>query len=95
MARSPRTGFSIVELLVAMLLVELAALAALGAIITTHRIDGASRRGAATDLQRQSAVRLIRGSSGCTGAALPTVQAFSLPATTERPPLTARIRCGR
>lgn len=95
MSLSPRTGFSLVELLVALVILELAALAALGAIITAHRIDGASRRGAAIDLERQGTVRLARSAPGCAGAALPTMPSLALPATAERPPLIAHIRCGR
>jgi Tfp pilus assembly protein PilV len=91
--RSP-AGFTIIEVLVAMLLLELAAVAALGAALTAHRLEQRTRRGAATDLARQSAMRLLQHSSACRLATQPTLLTLTLPATAERPALMASVRCG-
>lgn len=94
MTRSRRAGFTLVELLVAMLLVELVAVAALAALLTAHRLERHSRRAAATDLARQSTLRLLRQAPGCRAAAQPTVLPLVFPATAERPALAAAVRCG-
>ncbi len=89
-----RQGFSLVELLVCLLLLELAGVAALTTAITSYRLTRTVAAGSATDRGRLEAVRAAAASVACRSATVPTVSAIALSGTPERPPLTAAVRCG-
>jgi Tfp pilus assembly protein PilV len=92
--RHATAGLSLVEVLVALVLVALAAIAALTTQLAIHRIDRPTARGAATDLARQSAVRHVRHAPACRNAPAPAAVAVAHAATPERPALVTLVRCG-
>ncbi len=95
MLHSSRRGTSLLELLVALTLVELAAGAWLASALTTARLDRASRIRAATDLARHDSVAIRAAAPACRGAATPGSARVVLPASPGRPPLVVLLRCGR
>lgn len=90
-----RRGTSLVELLVALLILELAATAALAGALTVERVRRRGERGATTDAARWEAYRSAERATGCAGAATPQALSTTFAATAERPSLAASIRCGR
>lgn len=89
-----RDGVSLVELLVALLLLELAGAAALTTAFTTHRLNRSIAAGTTTDLERWSLVRAAEADSSCRNSPIPVARSFPLVATSSRPALTVTLRCG-
>lgn len=89
-----RRGSSLVELIVALLLLELAGAAALAVALTAHRAGQHVSRGGTTDIARWERYRREESDSGCRNDAVPFVIAVPFPATTERDSFTASVRCG-
>ena len=90
-----RTGTSLVEVLVALTILTIAAAATHGALILTERLGQQAASGSATDRLRWETVQAAAAAPACRAAPLPTAIALTLPATPDRPALTATIRCGR
>lgn len=88
-------GVSLVELLVALLLLELAGAAALTTALTTHRLNRTIATGTVTDIHRWTAVRAAEADSGCRNTSTPRAVSFPLAATASRPALAITLRCGR
>ena len=93
-ARS-RRGESLVELIVALLLLELAGAAALTAALTCERLGRRAAQGAADDLARWESYRSAELATGCVEASVPTLSPFLLPETATRPAFVTSLRCGR
>lgn len=90
-----RRGASLVELLVALLVLGLAATAALAGALTVERLRRRADQGATTDAARWEAYRSAERAAGCALAATPQALSTTFAATAERPTLAASIRCGR
>lgn len=89
-----RGGHSLVELVVALLLLELIGGAALAAAFTVERTGRRAEAGAATDLARWQRFRAVDTLDSCINAPMPDTLAFDFAATTERPAFRAVQRCG-
>ncbi len=87
-------GTSLVELVVALALLELLAVASLHAVLQSQRIARRVAAGSAVDLWRLEFVRHAAAAPGCRNAAMPTVQPLALPAMAHRAATVAHIRCG-
>lgn len=92
--RSTR-GDSLVELIVALVVLEIAGAAALAAALTAEHIDRRATRGAAADVARWQAYRVAETAAGCTAAPNPDTIVVTYPVTPERPALATLVRCGR
>lgn len=90
-----RRGESLIELIVALVILELAGAAALAAALAVERFDRHAARGAADDAARWQSYREREILPSCTGAPAPDTIAISFPATPDRPSLDAVLRCGR
>ncbi len=88
-------GVSLVELLVALTLLEVAAGLGLAATLTAFRLDRIARLRALTDLARRDSVAAARATPSCRLAPVPLVVPLVLPAAPARPSLATAIRCGR
>lgn len=92
--RQSRRGESLVELLVALLILEVAGILALTGALTLERLGRHARDGGSTDRARWEGYRAAEVAPACTGAGAPTAVALTLPATAERPVLATIVRCG-
>lgn len=90
-----RVGMALVEVLVALAVLELVAIALLAALLAVQRLDRAARIRAATDLGRRDTIALEAASPACRTAPAATTVPLLLPAAPGRPALAATIRCGR
>ena len=89
-----RHGESLIELIVALVLLELAGTFALAGALAIERVGRHSARGAAQDRARWESYRAAEVSPACVGAATPAAVPFTLPATAERPAMPTLLRCG-
>lgn len=88
-------GESLIELIVALVILELVGAGALAAALTAERLDRHARDGAAEDEARWRSYRALEVLPDCVNAATPdTVEVF-FPPTAERPGLATVRRCGR
>ena len=90
-----RRGESLIELIVALVILELVGAAALAAALTAEHLDRHAARGAAADAARWQSYRVLETLPSCTAAPAPDTAAFLLPATPDRPSLATVLRCGR
>lgn len=90
-----RVGLALVEVLVALGVLELVAVALLAALLAVQRLDGAARIRSATDLGRRDTVALEAASPACRTAPAATTVPLLLPSAPGRPALPITIRCGR
>lgn len=88
-------GTSLVELLVALVLLALATASWLTAFLAASRFDRLAAGRAAADLARRDSVLLSAARPGCRAAAVPGSAIVVLPAAPGRPARTASHRCGR
>ena len=95
MLRRSTRGDSLVELIVALVILEIVGAAALAAAFTVERLNRRSSDGAATDAARWHDYRAAETSPGCVAAARPDSVPLAFTATVARPALSALIRCGR
>lgn len=89
-----RRGTTLTELLVALLLLELAGLGALAAALTSERVGRHLNSGSRTDSQRWSDRRAAELDSACVGAASPLQIRWQDSATAARAAVTLAVRCG-
>ena len=89
-----RRGASLVELVVALLLLELAGAAALAAALTADRLGRRAGRGTAVDAARWEEYRRAETAASCRGEPAPRLTALQFPATPERESLAVVVRCG-
>ena len=87
-------GVSLVELVVALLLLELAGAAALAAALTAERLGSRAARGAEVDARRWEGYRTAETAASCRGEAAPRAVPLRFPATAERESLLVVVRCG-
>ncbi len=90
----PPVGATLVELLVALTILTLIGTATLAALLTAERLGRAAADGSRTDQLRYETVHSAANAPACRLAASPQAISLALPATNNRPPLTAVIRCG-
>lgn len=90
----PRRGTTLIELIVALLLLEFAGLIAVTAALQVGRTRTRLNQGAATDLGRLDTLAQVAADSACRHAAQPTAFLVMLPAAQGRPAFQARVRCG-
>lgn len=95
MVGTSRIGFTLVEVLVALVLGGMAAGFALAALLSAARLDRLARHRAATDLARRDTVALRAAAPDCAGAPTAESRPVHLPAAAGRPALIVKIRCGR
>jgi Tfp pilus assembly protein PilV len=89
-----RTGTSLVEVLVALTILTIAGTATHAALTLTERLGRQATAGTATDRLRWETVQAAAAAPACRSAPAPVAIPLTLPATPERPALTAYIRCG-
>jgi len=95
MLQASRRGESLVELLIALLILEIAGAGALAAALTVERLGRHAARGAADDATRWQAYRAGEMTSACVLAPAPDTVPLTFLATPDRPALVTEQRCGR
>lgn len=88
-------GATLIELIVALLLLEFAGLIAVTAALQVGRTRIRLAEGAAFDLARLDTLATIEADSVCRTTTAPTAVQVILPAGNGRPAFDARVRCGR
>lgn len=91
----PSAGTSLIELLVALVLLEILAVATLHSVLHTQRIARTVAATGAIDMARLETVRIAAADPGCRDAPTATIRALALPAEPRRPATTVLLRCGR
>lgn len=91
----PRRGTTLTELLVALLLLELAGLGALSAALTADRIGRRVGLASRTDAERWATRRAAEVAAACADTAAPRLGLVPWPGNAARPSTTVVIRCGR
>ena len=89
-----RHGMSLVELLVAVVILEVAIVSAIGAVIMVERVRRSTLAGASVDAARWSAWQAAERSAACRAGAAAAAP-FTLPSSPERSALHATLACGR
>jgi len=92
--RSSR-GETLIELIVALVLLEVAGAAALAAAFTMERLGRHATQGAADDADRWRIYREFETAPACVNALAPDTVALVFPPTSDRPGLATEQRCGR
>ena len=87
-------GGSLVELVVALVLLELAGAAALAGALTADRLGHRASRGARSDNLRWEVYRGAETAPACRTGPASRFAVMVLPATPERDSLTLAVRCG-
>ena len=87
-------GISLVELLVALLLLELAATATLHGLLLVQRQRRATRARASTDHARLAAIRDAKADPTCLQFPVSSFNTLVLPPAEGRGELTVLVRCG-
>jgi hypothetical protein len=95
LSRISHRGESLIELIVALVILEIVGAAALAAALTVAHIDRHASAGAADDATRWHDYRVAETAPDCVAASAPDTVPLSFPATADRPPLETLIRCGR
>lgn len=90
-----RRGESFIELLVALLILEVAGAAALAAAFTAERFGRHATAGAAVDAARWRDYRTAETMLACAGAPVPDTVTLLFPATPDRQSFATAVRCGR
>lgn len=90
-----RRGDSLVELIVALLILELVGGAALATALVAERLSRHATNGAGDDDGRLAEYRARETDSACVSLASPDTGVLDLPATSDRPALHVIWRCGR
>ena len=89
------SGLSLIELLVAVVIIEVAALGALGAAFQVARLNAHATRAAAIDAARWATWQGASMAPSCRDAAQPIATPLMLPAAPPRTALPAVLSCGR
>lgn len=90
-----RRGASLIETLVALVILSITALAVGSGAQVIRRISLQLDSSATADLARENTLRLAQHSPGCLDGGAPRIEGIVFPAAARRPALTAAIRCGR
>lgn len=91
----PARGATLAEMIVALLVLEVAGLLALSAALQIGRVRERLDRGAAVDLARLDTLALHATDSSCRNAAAPRAESIALAAAIGRPLQVALVSCGR
>lgn len=89
-----RRGTTLLELLVALLLLQVVGAVALASALLATRLAARAQRGIATDRLRRETMHGIAVAPACRHVTPPMMLELTLPATPERPALPVRLRCG-
>lgn len=89
-----RQGFSLVELMVALVILEFVGAGALAAVLTANRLSRRTAAGQAVDAARWAAYRQAEADPSCRDAATAGTRALVFAATAERAALSTVVRCG-
>jgi len=87
-------GSSLIELVVALLLLELAGAAALAAALSADRLGRLAGRGGAVDIWRWEEYRRAETASPCRSESVPRQATVLFPTTMDRESLSVVVRCG-
>jgi hypothetical protein len=90
-----RRGESLVELIVALVMLEIVAAASLAAALAAERLGRHAVTGSAVDAARWHDYRMRETDPACVAAAAPDSVPLVFPATPERSALVTLVRCGR
>lgn len=93
--RSSRHGVTLAELLVALLLLQLAGIGALTAALTADRIGRRVGLAARTDAERWAALRTAETAVGCADSGPARSGTVMWPSNAVRPAATLLVQCGR
>jgi hypothetical protein len=94
MSPRSRRGDSLVELIVALFLLEVAGAAALAVALSSERAGRHAALGGAADAARWQIYRTAETAPICITAVVPVAESLALPATGTRRPFDAVVRCG-
>jgi hypothetical protein len=95
MLRHSTRGDSIIELIVALVILEVVGAAALAGAVTAEHLNRRATVAEATDVLRWQDYRTAELTHSCVTAASPDTVPLLFPATPQRPALATLIRCGR
>ena len=95
MSQRRSRGESLVELIVALVILEIVGAAALAAALTVARVNRHAVAGAADDAARWHDYRTAESAAGCVDAVAPDSVPLLFSATADRPSLETVLRCGR
>jgi hypothetical protein len=90
-----RRGESLIELIVALVILEVVGAASLAAALAVERLGRHAGHGGADDARRWHDYRAGETSTACAGAASPDSIPLVFPQTADRPALATLLRCGR
>jgi hypothetical protein len=90
-----RRGESLIELIVALVIIEVVGAASLAAAFTVERLGRRAAQGGAEDAARWHDYRARETDSTCTRALAPDSVSLVFPRTAERPAFETLVRCGR
>ena len=90
-----RRGESLMELLVALVILEVVGATSLAAALAVERLNRHAERGGTTDAARWHDYRARETLTGCADAATMDSVPLVFPATADRPALATLLRCGR
>lgn len=88
-------GYSLIEAVVALVIVEVAVVATAGALLQVELLRRRATGGAAADAARWQAWHSSLRAPSCRSAPVPVAVPLALPASPYRPPLPATLPCGR
>ena len=95
MSARRRRGESLIELIVALVILEIVGRPRWRAALAVERLGRHAARGAADDAARWHDYRARETLASCTGAPALDSIALLFPATPDRPDLATLLRCGR
>ena len=90
-----RRGESLVELIVALVLLELAGSLALATALTAEHLARRAASASVTDAERWQEYRTRELQPGCAAALAPDTVPLRFPPTSDRPAFATVVRCGR
>ena len=90
-----RRGDSLVELIVALVILEVVGAAALAAALTIEHLNRHAVRGSADDVTRWHDYRVAETEDGCVAALAPDSTPLIFAPTPDRPLLQTAVPCGR
>jgi len=90
-----RRGESLIELIVALLVLEVVGAASLAAALAVERIGRHAERGGAVDAARWHDYRVREIDAACVDAPAPDSVPLVFPSTADRAALETLLRCGR
>ena len=90
-----RRGESLIELIVALVILELVGAASLAAALAVERLGRHAEGGGVVDAARWHDYRVRETETACVNALTPDSVPLAFPATADRPALETLVRCGR